>query len=119
VAVIGSVEPRHLDRRKAVKAMLIAALCDVDVKMVASGKYSSTGLDLSERFTSYLEVLHAFNTLPWHEQRVVLLSCCGGPDRMTQETIARKMGWRRRQTAADNLRRALDRMIDIIYDVEA
>lgn len=92
MAIIGDEEGRTLtksDQRREVKMMLRRALIDMNVKMVSDRDYDSVGLQYTDEFASYLEVLSAMSLLPWH-QRVALVRNLG-PERALQEVIARDM----------------------------
>lgn len=47
--------------------------------------YDMTGLKLRDRFVSYLEVLVAFDRLPWHQKCFIFQNLAEG---MSQESIA-------------------------------
>jgi hypothetical protein len=112
--VIGDCEvtPEPKEQRREVKAMLRAAFTDMNVKMVSDREYTSTGLQYTERFTSYMEVLSALSLLPWW-QRVALVRNVG-PERATQETIAAALGVAR-QTVCGYITDGLTTMADRIY----
>lgn len=101
------------ERRLEVKMMLRAALTDMHVKMTSDRDYDSVGLDYTDRFASYLEVLSAMSLLPWH-QRVALVQNLG-EERATQDVIAARLGVKRRQTVSEYISAALDDMCERIY----
>ena len=112
--VIGDCDimPDKKDQRFEIKAMLRRALTDMNVKMVSDREYTSTGLQYTDEFTSYMEVLSAMSLLPWH-QRVALVRNVG-PERAVQETIAAALGVTR-QTVCGYINDGLCKMCERIY----
>lgn len=105
--------PGRKDQRREIKMMLRAALIDMNVRMVSDHEYTSVGLQFTDRFTSYMEVLSAMSLLPWW-QRVALVRNIG-PERATQEAIAAALGVAR-QTVCNYITEALNTMADRIYE---
>lgn len=115
MAIIGDEEGRastKSDQRREVKMMLRQALTDMNVKMTSDRDYSSVGLQYTDEFTSYMEVLSAMSLLPWH-QRVALVRNLG-PERALQEVIARDL-YVSRQTACRYISEGLQEMCSRIY----
>jgi len=89
--IIGACEPDSGSRYSAVKGMLAEAFRNHDLmQLVDRDVYDSVGMELTEEFTSYLEVLRAWASLPWQQKRAIMLWL--GPDDMIQADIGTTMG---------------------------
>ena len=110
--IIGECEPSDGNRRREIKDMLKAALSDLHVKMVTDHDYSSVGLQYTDRFASYMEVLSAMSLLPWRQRVIIVRNL--GEERMSQDDLA---AWLRvrRQTISEDLCEALDAIAERIF----
>lgn len=114
--IIGDENSRARDRRdqrREIKAMLKAALNDMNVKMTSRHDYSSVGLQYTEKFTSYMEVLSAMSLLPWHQREALVRNL--GQEKATQEQIGATLGVSRK-TVCEYIRDGLEAMQDRIYE---
>ncbi len=109
----GNGSPDRREQRREVKATLRRAFLDMGVKMVSDKEYTSTGLQYTEQFTSYLEVLCALSMLPWWQRVAIIRNV--GPEKATQETIAAALGVSR-ETVCRYISEGLSAMIDRIYE---
>lgn len=116
MAIIGDEESSEMtkkERKRAVRVMLWRALTDMNVRMVSDHQYTSVGLQYTDTFTSYMEVLTAMSLLPWWQRLSLVRNI--GPERATQETIAASLGVRR-ETVCGYISRGLDDMCERIYE---
>lgn len=113
MTVIGATEAEGGDRKREVKDMLRAALRDTHVKMVSERDYDCVGLQYTDKFASYLEVLSAMSLLPWRQRVIIVRNL--GEERMLQEDIAKWLGVRR-QTVSEDLNAGLDVICMRIYE---
>ena len=109
----GSGSQERKEQRREVKMMLRRAMTDMHVKMVSDRDYTCTGLQYTDEFMSYLEVLSAMGTLPWWQQVALVRNV--GPERATQELIADTLGVTR-VTVCRYILQALDTMRERIYE---
>ena len=111
--IIGANEPSS-SHYCEVKGMLTEAFHHSDlVRMAERHCYDSVGLQLTDRFMSYLEVLRAWASLPFYQRRAIELWI--GPERMTQVQIGQVLRCCDR-TVRDYIRDGFDTMIQRVYD---
>jgi len=106
-----TIDPR--EQRYEIKRMLKAALNDMNVKMTSRHDYSSVGLQYTEKFTSYMEVLSAMSLLPWHQRVAIVRNL--GPEKATQEKIGVALGVTR-ETVCRYIVEGLTDMCERIYE---
>lgn len=74
--------------------------------------YDITGLKLRDRFVSYLEVLVAFDRLPWHQKAYIFQNLAEG---MSQESIAEYHNCSR-NTVSRHVSDGLRAMVEAVWD---
>jgi len=82
------------------------------VRMVNRHDYDSTGMQLSDRFMSYLEVLRAWASLPYYQRRSIELWI--GPERQNQAQIGRILD-RGERTVREDIRNGIEAMVGRVY----
>lgn len=110
--IIGQGEPWHGSRKREVKDMLKAALRDTHVKMVDERTYDCVGLQYTDEFASYLEVLSALSLLPWKARVAIVRNL--GEERASQVDIAEDMGVTR-ETVSRWVNAGLEEIVERVY----
>jgi DNA-directed RNA polymerase specialized sigma24 family protein len=111
--IIGACEPDSGSRYSAVRGKLAEAFRRFDIQQITQREaYDSVGVELTEEFTSLLEVLRAWASLPYDQRRPIQLAI--GPEDMTHCQIADLLGIGDR-TVRRRIDDGINAMVKVIY----
>lgn len=111
--IIGATEPTEGSRYSAVRCQLAEAFRRFDLyQLTERDAYDSVGMELTEEFGSFLEVLRAWASLPYEQSRPIWLSL--GPEDLNQAQIAATLGIGER-TVRRRIDDGINAMVKVIY----
>ena len=114
MTVIGDTEAPQCDRLYEMCGVLRAAFRDFHVQMTDRFDFDAVGLDLTDQFKSYLEVLSAWAMLPTHQRTAIYRAY--GITRKKRVDIAEELGVTDR-TVRNYIADGLKAMVERIYDI--